>query len=229
MNVLGETATSQLIRDFIPGQTTAPVTRVTETPTPIVQKTQKKALSKMLEAPLDEDLALQWIQDPTIDINAADYMRWTALHKVAAWEKTRVLMALLDHPDIQIDRPGMDGDTPLHAALSNGATRCAAILIDDERTSKIKTNDLGITPLMLAASLGDRRTFERLLPFGMIDQRSLKGKTAWNFAKDNGHDEIASMLPEGEMIETKPRPTRVAGRLNDRLIAIQEALKKTEQ
>jgi len=33
----------------------------------------------MLEAPLNEAHALKWIADPTIDVNGADYYKWTAL------------------------------------------------------------------------------------------------------------------------------------------------------
>jgi len=218
----GETVTSQLIRDYISGQTKPPATSQPKPPSTLPQK---RILSKMLEAPLDEELAHKWLQDPSIDINGADYMRWTALHKVAAWEKPSVLVALLNHPDIIVDRPGMDGDTPLHSALSNGAVRCAAILIDDGRSSKTKANDVGVTPLMLAAALGDEALFTTLLEFGFVEQKTAAGKTAWNFAKENGHEGIARMLPINEMMEAKPQRAPTTKKLNAKLIAIQEAIR----
>lgn len=227
LNFSGENSTSKLIRDYVHGQTKLPSPPTPhQTPAPIYNA-QKTALSKLLEAPLDEDYAIKMMTDPKIDLNGRDFLKWTALHKVSAWEKPRVLLRLLDHPDIVVDVSGGGGDSPLHSALSNGAVQCAEILLNDERISKTKKNDSGNTPLMLAASLGDRKIFEKLMKFGNIEEKNLEGKTAWNFAKENGHEEIANLLPAGEILEKKEvvRPTK---KLNPKLIAIQEALKKRE-
>ncbi|PRP75028.1 ankyrin repeat protein [Planoprotostelium fungivorum] len=221
----GETSTSKVIHDFVLGQSQPPSTITKMTLPPSKTPVQKRVLSKLLEAPLDEQAALTWIQDPNMDINGADYMRWTALHKVAAWEKPNVLRALLDHPDIRVDSLGMDGDTPLHSALSNGAIQCAHMLILDGRSPLTRANNTGVTPLMLAAALGEESLFRALYDESLVKEETREGKTAWHFARENGHEHLSSLLPAAEMVRPKTVPVKQSRKLNPKLIAIQEAIK----
>lgn len=62
----------------------------------------RRILSKMMEAPLNEETALGWISDSDMDICSPDFYKWTPLHKCCAWDKPAFLEALLKHPSLTV-------------------------------------------------------------------------------------------------------------------------------
>jgi len=74
----GEHATAEVLKNYTPGKTVAIPTAVKP---PVAKSVAaiKRVLSKLLEAPLDEEQALKWIAEEGMDINGADYLKWTAL------------------------------------------------------------------------------------------------------------------------------------------------------
>eukprot|EP01118_Nematostelium_gracile_P009998 TRINITY_DN3397_c0_g1_i2.p1 TRINITY_DN3397_c0_g1~~TRINITY_DN3397_c0_g1_i2.p1 ORF type:complete len:377 (-),score=112.65 TRINITY_DN3397_c0_g1_i2:55-1185(-) len=227
----GENKTSVLIKQFEIGKTKAPIQKETISQPNVNQP--KRILSKLLEVPLNEEQAQKWIEDVNMDVNAPDYMKWSAIHKLSAWEKPDLLKTLLSRADINANIIGLDGDTALHTALSSGAVSCAEVLIEDGRIDIDTANQYGITPLMLAASLGSERLVNLLLPLSSPKKVNREGKTAWHFAKESGFEPIAQLLPAGEVIEKKQTQAvgRSVNKLNPKLLQVQEAVrgKKDEE
>jgi hypothetical protein len=216
----GESDAYIIIRDFTQGMTYQPVEKKQ------VVTVTKKIMSKMIEAPLNEEFALGLIADENIDINGADYYKLSAIHKIAAWEKGTILKELLRHPDIIVDKVGTDGENALHIALSNCAVHCAEILIQDGRIDVNLANDSGVTPLMMAACVGDESVFNLILEKTKdLNGKNKEGKTAWHFAKECGNEHLAKLLPESEPIKkVEVTQKRQVKKLNPQLIAVQEQL-----
>jgi ankyrin repeat protein len=125
-----------------------------------------RILSKLMEAPLDEQQFLSWLSKPDININGADCFKWTAVHKLASWNKHACLRALL--ADTRIVDPmqvGQGGNTPLHNAAEMGATQALQVLLDDAHAlaaiNAINANCE--TALHLAASCNDATMMHALL------------------------------------------------------------------
>jgi len=234
----GEVQTASAIIDYISGK---PIIQQKSITLPTQTSTKTRVLSKLLEAPLDEEQASSWLRDPEIDVNGYDYLKWTALHKCAAWEKPTVLRELLRHPKIEPTKKGQDGDSVLHSACAAGATRCVLILLEDERISVDETNNFGVSALMMGCGSGSKEIVEAVAAKADVNKATPEGKTAWNFAKEAQQEEIATFLWEkmsGPIRETsaallapKPKPqARAAGRkLSPQLLATQQAVIKPKQ
>eukprot|EP01113_Clastostelium_recurvatum_P044203 TRINITY_DN7435_c0_g1_i2.p1 TRINITY_DN7435_c0_g1~~TRINITY_DN7435_c0_g1_i2.p1 ORF type:complete len:422 (-),score=79.82 TRINITY_DN7435_c0_g1_i2:71-1336(-) len=244
----GEKECCAVLKEHVQGHTSAvpatdkPAHTPAPTPSapPAVVPPGGRVLSKMMEAPLNEQQTLSWIEDTTIDLNGSDYYKLTALHKCAAWEKPIVLQRLLLHPNIQVATRGPDGDTALHMAASSGAIKCTTFIIEDGRIHVDTKNDHGNTSLMLAASTGMPDMVQMLIKAAAdINATNAQGKTAWNFAKDSGHDDLAaslwSMLSPAVQeacgplyVPPKPRVAPVRKKLAARLIQVQEQVREGE-
>jgi len=238
----GEKTTLNAIQNFINGkkdltQKTIPTPQII--PSVRSAKGVSKVLSKLLEAPLNEELALKWIEEPDMDINGRDYYKLSALHKCAAWEKPIILEALLKKENIQPNIKGQDGDTPLHSAASCCAIRCVEVLIKDARIPIDQSNDNGLTPLMLSSTTGNLDLVKLIANLANVNINTPEGKTAWNFAKESQCEEIATFLWE-KMSESvrdecfklyvppKPKVSRVGKKLDNKLIKIQEDIQKSK-
>ena len=92
------------------------------------------------------------LEQEEIDINICDRLGETALH-IAAWhaENSEVLSILLARPELTtVNVTGIrSGETPLWLAVSNRATPCVQVLLNDARANlNIKCGS--VSPLMLA-------------------------------------------------------------------------------
>jgi hypothetical protein len=88
-----------------------------------------RALSKRIEAPLDERLLAELLADPETDLTGKDMFGWAALHKLASWGHQRGLSAVLKEIerrragsilDALTQRGGPEGKTVLHCAVDSG-------------------------------------------------------------------------------------------------------------
>lgn len=151
------------------------------------EQSKNKILSKMMEAPLKDDDFLNWIKDSDIDVNGADFYKWTALHKLAAWNKSECLEILLQHDDLTDVMPnGQAGDTPLHAAIEMSAFKCVDVLLNNLTVcSHINIpNNAGNIPLHNAIMIGSKDIVERLLIKNANPTiRNLENISPWNLAK----------------------------------------------
>jgi ankyrin repeat protein len=104
-----------------------------------------KNLSKLIEAPLNEEYFLKLLQEEEIDVAGRDMFGLTALSKVAAWDKPVACSALLNlHPEL-INSVDAKGNSALHHAYSMNAERCIALLLQ-RNASETGKNKEGKTP-----------------------------------------------------------------------------------
>ena len=161
----------EMLLDFVEGLESSFISNYSCPVTPtssstISQKVAGRSLSKMMEAPLSDEDFLGWLEDESINVNGADMYRWTALHKLAAWNKVDCLTALLNCPGLEPDVPrGQSGDLPLHSAIEMGAFQCVNVLLEFETHRQMINvgNDEGSTPLHHAVLTGNSELVKKLL------------------------------------------------------------------
>lgn len=129
------------------------------------------------------------------DVNAKDWLGWTALH-YAAKEGNKDMVQLLITKGAKVNASNKDGLMPLHQATDQD---CVEILIANKADVDAKDND-GWAPLHYAAGAGSRRDGSRdlvelLISKGAdINLDNGWGGTALSIAKRKGHQEIVELL-----------------------------------
>ena len=124
---------------------------------------------------------------------------WTLMH-LAPWagqpETTRLLLAR--GADLMAASNNALRNQPLNAAVAgpNAETRTECVLLLLAAGADASNQHVnGNTPLHTAAHLGDTATVEALLAHGAdIGLRSDDGKSAAEFAREGGHEELANRL-----------------------------------
>ncbi|XP_046606619.1 SH3 and multiple ankyrin repeat domains protein 1-like isoform X2 [Neodiprion virginianus] len=99
-----------------------------------------------------------------ININALDASGRTALSYMAGDGAAAMLEAALSFPEVDVNLPDNEGNTPLHFATQAGQLECVSILL--QRCPGIEVdarNTLGFTPLMKAAIQGRTKCAKILL------------------------------------------------------------------
>ncbi|MBR5888394.1 MAG: ankyrin repeat domain-containing protein [Akkermansia sp.] len=88
------------------------------------------------------------------------------------------------------------GTTPLHLAVTTGASNLLALLIRQPDIDLNKTNDRGESALCLAAATGHTECLKLLLtaPGIYLNQKNNRGETALCLAAANGHTECLKLL-----------------------------------
>jgi ankyrin repeat protein len=128
-----------------------------------------------------------------IDAHSRD--GWTALHLAAHYGRRPVMEALLHAgADVRALSTNPLGNTALHAALANGQTEAAAMLL--ESGASIDARDAsGHTALHLAAEDGNLAAIRLLLKRGADPRpQNKEGLTPFDFAMKRGNSEAARLL-----------------------------------
>lgn len=122
----------------------------------------------------------------------------TMLHEVAASGKRDHLITLLTlNPDVNVK--DIKGDTPLHLIIKRfgyvdlrpDALEMLNLLLERGGIAVNKQNNEGLTPLHLAAEIGNKDAVDALLKKGAdVNIRDNKGKTAAEYALENNHPEV---------------------------------------
>ena len=122
---------------------------------------------------------------------------WTALHLAAFLGQGDALVALLDSgADARVFGKAFESNLPVHAA-------CAGRRLDKSSFAKLvaATGDpdalqkAGYTALMIAAGNGFSDAVDALLAAGASKTiKTPEGKTAADFARERGHEELAKKL-----------------------------------
>ncbi|KAH9041905.1 hypothetical protein EDB83DRAFT_2524063 [Lactarius deliciosus] len=134
------------------------------------------------------------------DVNAKQDDHWTPLHMVARNGNFELVRMFLQH-NADINARNDIGHTPLHAASNNGHVDIARFLLDHGADPKARGKDQS-TPLHWASYWGELEVAHLLLERGAdVDAEDGKGRTAYQIALKEGHDEIAQLLGHG--IENK--------------------------
>jgi tetratricopeptide (TPR) repeat protein len=119
----------------------------------------------------------------------------TLLYALADSEHTAVVIPALKQRGIKIDSPDRDGVTALGYSILNGNLAAGRSLIRYGSNVNQALNPDGLTPLMLAASRGDRDFVSLLLKRGAdVRVRTRSGHSAERIALDRGFKDIASLV-----------------------------------
>lgn len=89
---------------------------------------------------------------------------------------------------------GLEGNTPLHAAVKNRNLAIAKLLVDAKANLK-KKNRVGMTPLHIAAESGQCKLAKLLVQNGADPSiKDKEGKTPLHFAIQNGREKLTGYL-----------------------------------
>ena len=135
----------------------------------------------------------KWLLAHGADVNAKQDDHWTPLHLAARNGHFDIVRTLLmNHADI--DAQNDIGHTPLHGASTTGKVDIVRLLLDYGADPKIRGKDQS-TPLHRSSYWGELEVVRLLLERGMdVDAEDDKGRTAYQIALKEGHDEIAQLL-----------------------------------
>ncbi|KAJ3227559.1 hypothetical protein HDU81_006578 [Chytriomyces hyalinus] len=107
-------------------------------PVQITPQTKKlKAISSYIEYPGDTDSLKSMLKNSgEYSILGKDMFGWSALHKLASWNKPDLLQMVLDaipRNEGISDNSNADGFTAMHCAIDNGAVDAVSVLVRDGR------------------------------------------------------------------------------------------------
>ncbi|KAK8126303.1 ankyrin repeat domain-containing protein [Apiospora kogelbergensis] len=129
-----------------------------------------------------------------------------ALHAAAREGKLRVVESLLNADPKQARKKDDDGRLPLHWAASSNQLEIVLLLsqqkdFDPDAENLVCQDDIGWTPLMIAASVKDNeKLVELLLSRGAdVNQTNHNGQTALHFVASKSNLEVARLL-----LDSKP-------------------------
>jgi hypothetical protein len=153
-------------------------------------------LEKLVSAGSVAQLA-KYLSTPGVDINGRPGTDKSLLDYAVEQKQLDIARYLVEH-GARVDAQQMEGRdrglTALHRAAVVDAADVAELLIDHGATVNA-LGPLGVTPLILAAGNGSRRTAEVLLKHGAnILTATGKLKTALSEATDHGHPDIVKLL-----------------------------------
>lgn len=133
----------------------------------------------------------QWLlSTPGVDINARSRNGDTALMVAAFQGDTAAALALIEK-GAEINRPGW---TALHYAAASGSTAIIRRLLEESAFIDAESPNR-TTPLMMAARGGHVAAIQLLVDEGAdITLKNELGLTAADFARAQGHDELARQL-----------------------------------
>jgi len=95
-------------------------------------------------------------RDPGFDVNIEQDEHGQTLLYYACFESwcSPVIPLLLAHPGIDINLKNRDGWTPFYSACENGRISCVRELLKDSRVKVNEPDNIGHTPLRIAAADG---------------------------------------------------------------------------
>lgn len=146
-------------------------------------------------------LAARLDDDPEL-LSAYSPDGWTLLH-LAPWAGQPATTRLLLERGAYLATVSTNAlrNQPLNAAVAgpNRETRTACVRLLLEAGADVNNRqERGNTPLHTSAHLGDTDTVEALLAHGSdVELRSNDGKSAADYAREGGHEELAKRLEAG--------------------------------
>lgn len=123
---------------------------------------------------------------------------WGPIHLAAKGGHTDVLRLLL-LKGVKVDSQSKDGNTALHLAVEERRRDCARLLLANGARTDVRNARDGDTPLHIAAATDDDNMVKLLLQKGANkDVRNGSGKTAYDFAAENGYTRLFDALKLGD-------------------------------
>ncbi len=137
-----------------------------------------------------------------LDADAANAMArtpdgFTPLHVAALFGDERLSDLLMEYgADITVEAEHPSRMLPIHCAALSGRMEPIDLLLSRGDDPDAQRAD-GWTPLMIAAACGFERSLMTLLHHNCdVDIESTDGKTARDLATENGHENLAGLIPD---------------------------------
>jgi ankyrin repeat protein len=149
------------------------------------------------EYPRCLDVVCRLLRKPSIDVNVRDEEGKTPLHCAAKWGYVEAVKKVLEAPDIDVSIRDNSGENALH--VIEGEAECVSLLLATPGIDVNAQNDRERTPLVRKLSsryeLDQRVALELLKAPGLdIYAKDIKGKTALDYAVENGCLEVLRVL-----------------------------------
>ncbi len=153
-------------------------------------------------------------QNPKIN-NRCEYDAYTALTLAVFKNNCMLIKLLLSNPDINVNKPYIYSTyniSPLSIAVEEDSSNMVGLLLAKDGIEVIARDHNGYTPLMRAASIGNKEIVRALLEKNSINPNatvsSFGSYTASGLAKYYNHHDIAKMIDEHPNTENaKPKGT----------------------
>jgi ankyrin repeat protein len=143
---------------------------------------------------------VRWLLDHGAEINARDDVRWTPLYIAAYSRRLEAVQVLLEH-NADTNSQSMSGETPLYGVLTILGSEEEVVdivrrLLEHGANPNIRTTD-DSSALHKASYRGWLEAAQLLLRYGAkVDERDGGGKTPFQVAASEGHDELTKLLVE---------------------------------
>ncbi|XP_054718499.1 serine/threonine-protein phosphatase 6 regulatory ankyrin repeat subunit A-like [Uloborus diversus] len=143
-----------------------------------------------------EEVVKNLLGVPEILVNKKDKFGQTALHGAAGRGHWQITKSLLNIPEILVnERDNVQGCTPLHLAVEYGHSDSAESLLNHPDIDVNVKDQLGQTPLHVAAYHGNLQLVEMLLKAGInVKEKSNAGLTAAQCAAEKCYVEIVEKI-----------------------------------
>ena len=146
------------------------------------------------------EMYVRFAADPSIEVWKKHFCEGDfnkcARYAMSLQGKTVPLHMLPNGKLIEMDSNTVDvGLNTLFNAIKKDRLQMVQAIVRVKDISEEMTNSAGINPTMFAASLGRKEMVELFISKGCNPHKTdNKGKTAMDYAKENGHNEIAEIL-----------------------------------
>jgi ankyrin repeat protein len=143
---------------------------------------------------------MRWLLDHGADANARDDTLWTPLYMATFSPHLETFQVLLEN-NADTNLQGVDGETPLYKVLL-GTSLSEGKVVDIvrellEHGANPNIHDNRSTPLHQVSSRGWLEVARLLLSYGAkVDEMDTEGRTPFQGAVSNGHDEMTKLLLE---------------------------------
>uniref|UniRef100_A0A224YT37 Alpha-latrotoxin n=1 Tax=Rhipicephalus zambeziensis TaxID=60191 RepID=A0A224YT37_9ACAR len=132
--------------------------------------------------------------------DVADNCGTTPFMDAASADQVAILDCLAEYQKADVTKMDVLGNNSLHLAAQTGAACAVLSLVEKYGLDINSINSWGQTPLHLSAKVGQDDVVERLIDLGAVcSVRDKKGRTAYDLAKNNGHNSCCRLLQPHNM------------------------------
>jgi len=162
---------------------------------PDAQNSTAYSSEDLRNASLQGDLeSIRQIVEAGIDIEEGDQLGRTALMFASFNGHTEVVQFLIEQ-GAEVQKQNSEGRTPLMFASSGPFPETVELLLENGADPNVKDSIEGWSALMYAAAEGNIEVIEVLLDYNAdVSLQDVDGETATDFARNNGHSDVVSIL-----------------------------------
>lgn len=140
-------------------------------------------------------MAILLLENDRVSASSKENLPYTPLIFATYRGHIEIVNLLLSHSS-EVNHENSLHYTALSAAITNGYTSIARLLLEYPKTEVDQKNAEGITPLGFAAIYGRTEIVERLLPHANINSKDNLARTPLLFAALNGYTSTVRCLLE---------------------------------